>query len=90
MRSARLAWTLAAATIALVVAGNILGWVTADPQTAGGWGGGGSAALAAISLALLTFGLVGALIAARLPGNPIGWLLIAVGLSWATDSALEG
>jgi hypothetical protein len=68
----------------------VLGDVTHDPQTAGGWGGGGSAALAAVSLSLLTFGLVGALIAARLPANPIGWLLIAVGMSCATDSALEG
>ena len=90
MRAARLPWTLAAATAVLFLVGNILGWVTHDPQTAGGWGGGGSAALAAVSASLLTFGLVGALIAARLPGNPIGWLLIAVGLSWATDSALEG
>jgi hypothetical protein len=90
MRSARLPWILAAATVVLFVTGNVLGYVTHDPQTAGGWGGGGSAALVAVSLSLLTFGLVGALIAARLPANPIGWLLIAIGLSWATDSALEG
>jgi hypothetical protein len=90
MRSARLACTLATATVVLFLIGNVLGYVTHDPQTAGGWGGGGSAALAAVSVSLLTFGLVGALIAARLPANPIGWLLIAVGLSWATDSALEG
>ena len=90
MRSARLAWTLAATIVACFVAGNVLGWVTHDPQTAGGWGGGGSAALAAVSASLLSFGLVGALIAARLPRNPIGWLLIAIGLSWAVDSALEG
>ena len=90
MRSTRLPWILAAATVVLFVVGNVLGYVTHDPQTAGGWGGGGSAALAAVSLSLLTFGLVGALIAARLPANPIGWLLIAVGMSWATDSALEG
>jgi hypothetical protein len=90
VRSALLAWTLAAATVAFFVAGNVLGYVTHDPQTAGGWGGGGSAALAAVSLSLLTFGLVGALIASRLPENPIGWLLIAVGMSWAVDSTLEG
>lgn len=90
MRSALLAWTLAAVTFVLFVAGNVLGWVTDDPQTAGGWGGGGSAGLAAVSVSLLTFALVGALIAARLPRNPIGWLLIAIGLSWAVDSTLEG
>jgi hypothetical protein len=90
VRSARLPWTLAAVTLVLFVVGNILGWVTHDPQTAGGWGGGGSAALAAVSVALFSFSVVGALIASRLPENAIGWLLIAVGLLWATDSALEG
>jgi hypothetical protein len=89
MRS-RLPGILAIATAILFAAGNLLGYVTHDPQTAGGWGGGGSAALAAVSLSLLTFSLVGALIAARLPASPIGWLLIAVGLSWAGDSTLEG
>ena len=90
MRSTRLPWALAVATLVLFVVGNVLGWVTHDPQTAGGWGGGGSVALAALSVALFSFSLVGALIASRLPENAIGWLLIAVGLSWATDSALEG
>lgn len=35
-----------------------------------------------LMLALLAFPLVGAVIAARQPRNPIGWILLAVGLSW--------
>ena len=77
-------------TLALFVTGNVLGWVTHDPQTAGDWGGGGSAALVATSLALFTFSVAGFLIASRHPRNLIGWILLAVGFLWAFDSTLEG
>ena len=77
-------------TLALFVAGNVLGWVTHDPQTAGDWGGGGSGALLATSCALFTFSVAGFLIASRHARNPIGWILLAIGFSWAVDSALEG
>ena len=59
-------------------------------RTAGGWGGGGPAALAAFSIALLTFAVVGALIASRHPRNAVGWILLAIGCSWALDSTFEG
>ena len=78
MPVARLPLLLTVATFALFVAGNVLGWVTHDPQTAGSWGGGGSPALAVISVALFMFAVVGALVASRHPANAIGWLLIAV------------
>jgi hypothetical protein len=77
-------------TFVLFIAGNVLGWVTHDPQSAGDWGGGGSAALLAVSLALLCFSVMGWLIASRQPGNAIGWILIAIRFLWALDSALEG
>ena len=83
-------------TISLVLAcilfgiGDVLGFVTHDPQNAGGWGGGGPAALVAFSIALLTFSAVGALIASRHPRNAVGWILIGIGFSWALDSAFEG
>jgi hypothetical protein len=76
--------------LGLFVVGNVLGYVTDDPQTAGNWGGGGWVGLLTVSLALATFAVVGALVASRQPGNAVGWLLIAVGMSWALDSALEG
>jgi hypothetical protein len=77
-------------TLALFATGNVLGWVTHDPQTAGNWGGGGSVALLATSFALFTFSIAGFLIASRQPQNPVGWILLAIGFSWAIDSALEG
>jgi hypothetical protein len=81
---------LLAGVLALFAIGNVLGYITQDPQSAGNWGGGGWVALLAASLALSTFAVVGALIASRQPRNAIGWLLIAVGASWALDSTLEG
>jgi hypothetical protein len=86
----RLPLLLTLTTFALFVVGNVLGWVTHDPQTAGGWGGGGSPALAAISIALFSFSIVGALVASRHPGNAIGWILLVVAFLWALDSTLEG
>jgi hypothetical protein len=77
-------------TFVLFVVGNVLGWVTHDPQSAGDWGGGGSAALLAVSVALFCFSVMGCLIASRQPRNAIGWILIAIGFLWALDSALEG
>jgi hypothetical protein len=90
MPVARLPLLLTVTTFALFVTGNVLGWVTHDPQTAGDWGGGGSPALAAISLALFTFSVVGALVASRQPANAIGWLLLGVAFVWALDTTLEG
>lgn len=55
MPVARLPLFLTVTTFALFVTGNVLDWVTHDPQSAGDWGGGGSPALAAVSLALFTF-----------------------------------
>jgi hypothetical protein len=58
-----------------------------------------SLALAAtFALVLQVFGVVGAVVAARLPGNPVGWLFLALALldalyelgSGATQLALDG
>ncbi|HEY2789438.1 MAG TPA: hypothetical protein VGI72_08275 [Gaiellales bacterium] len=90
MRLARLPTIFLALAIILFGIGDALGFVTHDPQNAGGWGGGGPAALVAFSIALFTFAAIGALIASRHPRNAVGWILIGIGLSWALDSALEG
>jgi hypothetical protein len=42
------------------------------------------------ALALLSFPLVGALVASRRPGNAIGWLFCAAGLLFAAASLAEG
>ena len=47
--------------------------------------GGGDPWLWGIAAAALGFGTVGALIASRHPGNPIGWLMLAVGVGNAVS-----
>jgi hypothetical protein len=42
------------------------------------------------SLAVLVFVIVGAVVAARRPRNPIGWILIAEGLLWRAMPVLTG
>jgi signal transduction histidine kinase len=48
-------------------------------------GGGGDPWLPGIAAAALGFGTVGALIASRHPDNPIGWLVLAVGVGQAVS-----
>jgi hypothetical protein len=90
VRLARLPAICLALAFILFGIGDVLGWITHDPQNAGGWGGGGPAALVAFSITLLTFAVVGALIASRHPRNAVGWILVGIGFSWALDSTLEG
>lgn len=42
------------------------------------------------ALAMLTFPVVGVLIASRQPRNTIGWILLAIGLAWALIGVAEG
>ena len=68
-----LPWTLVALALALLVASNTLSGITGTGDSIGSdvwiWGVG------------VTFGATGSLIAARHPGNPIGWLCLAVSVS---------
>lgn len=47
-------------------------------------------ALGRAAFATVGFALVGALVAARRPANPIGWLLLAEALLWTASGAIEG
>jgi hypothetical protein len=72
-----LAWIGVAVAAAEVIGALVIG--TAAHGSPGGF--------AALGLALvLTFPLMGALIASKRPDNPIGWIFIAVGVSFATAS----
>ncbi len=84
--AAWLAWSLWSLCMALVVLGLLLDFVTDEPVPpdvpAEILVGPAVAVLTAVlSLAYLT---VGALIASRLPSNPIGWLFCGVGLLYET------
>jgi hypothetical protein len=82
-----LAWSLAGLSGAMFVAGAILAvlslYVTAPGEQAqNDWGTGGAIANILILAPFLAFTVVGALIAARRPENPIGWICLVAGLFW--------
>jgi len=87
MTPARLAPTLAVVTAVTYAAGEIL-LLTAD-STGGAYDESPLVSLA-FSLMVLVFVAVGAVVAARLPSNPIGWLFCAAGLFLALTSVTYG
>ena len=87
-RATRLAWSLAALSVAMFIVGAALtlsslsvGAAT-EPSTSSDWGTAGPLSSLVIFLPFLAFPLVGALIASRRPENPIGWICLAAGLFW--------
>jgi DNA-binding SARP family transcriptional activator len=78
-----LAWSLLGLSIALAVIGAVLSLAghPASPDLDYG---------VAFSAVFLGFSVVGALVAARLPRNPVGWLLLIQGLCWELSGALAG
>jgi hypothetical protein len=72
-----LAWSLGGLAVALAVCASVLAAVGAAhrPRLA-------ELPDLAYLATFLVFALVGTLVAARHPGNPVGWLLLAGGLSW--------
>jgi hypothetical protein len=81
-RAARLAWSLAALSVAMFLASFPLFVLARSAQVPSSWDanlGVGSQVGGAL---FLVFPIVGALIAARHPRNPIGWILLADGFLW--------
>ena len=78
MRARRLAWTVFGVSTALSASGLVL---LAQVPARLLERADNSFALSALFVAiLLVFGLVGAIVASRLPANPIGWLFLALAL----------
>jgi hypothetical protein len=88
------AWTTFALTSALLLVGLVLEWFTRGVTASNSFGASGVNFLFTILFALLfwMFPLASTVIATRRPRNPIGWLLLAVGLGWSllTVSAAYG
>jgi hypothetical protein len=68
-----LAWALAALSVVLFMAAVALQIVTLPVRSPSSWGTGGISTPLWAILPFLPFPIVGALIASRRPGNPIGW-----------------
>ncbi len=60
----------------------VFGVLARDAVQSGSWSGGGAWAGIAFVLAMFTYPAAGWLLAARRPENPIGWLLLAIGVAW--------
>jgi hypothetical protein len=86
-----LAWTLAGLALLLFVPGVWLGLLVAptDPAQAQAGTAGTGAAFAAVALALVSSAIVGAVVASRRPGHPVGWLLLGIGLAIPLNLLVE-
>ncbi len=85
---ARLSWILFGAAAALSASGLVL--LALSPPQAVEDGDGSFVLSAAFTVIPLAFGLVGALVAARLPANPIGWLFLGIALVNAIYQLADG
>jgi MFS family permease len=79
--AARLAWSLVALSVALLLCGIALSRTTGATVPELAYGGRAELDVAVHSLAtLLTFSVVGAVVASRHPRNAIGWIFCSMGL----------
>ena len=83
-RTRLVAWSLAGVTVLVLVAALVLVGLNA-----GRVGRGNVGANAFLAVAVLVYAVTGGLIASRLPGNAIGWLLCLIGLSLAASMFTE-
>ena len=87
--SALLAWSLAGLSLAMFVASVTL-WVLArSAQLPGDLGASVTPIDMLVSVPVLAFPVVGALIASKRSHNPIGWICLAEGLLWAFLGMIE-
>jgi hypothetical protein len=81
-----LAWSLAGLSVAMFLASAALYFLDRSVQSPGYWVTPGTVIGELLGfvpfLAFVAFPLVGALIASRHPGNPIGWICLVAGLLW--------
>jgi hypothetical protein len=81
--SSLLAWSLAGLSVLLYTA-SVLLYLLTHP-----WGLSSTVSGLSANALYLIFTVVGALISARRPGNPIGWVLLADGLLWILSYTMD-
>lgn len=74
-------WLLGVALVAAIVAMKLAGWH--------GSGNTSSSGLVALLLAFIAFATMGALVAARVPRNALGWIFLAIAVLAATSGVSE-
>ncbi len=86
------AWVVFAATSALWVVAVVTAWATRDLEGSESLGSSGADLLVTVGIAvvLLMFPVAGVVIATRQPANPIGWLLLAIGVGWGLLAGATG
>src|SRR5215210_5678926 len=93
MMSARLAsllaWSLVGLSVVMFVARIPLFVLVSSVRIPSSWEADPSMGDLLSGLLFLVFPLVGALIAARHPRNPIGWILLADGLLWMLSGVMD-
>src|SRR5829696_4543287 len=86
--AAWMAWSVCAVSVALIVLTLSLDFFTDDSLTSGGFDLSqrpGPALAVLTGMLSLVYPAVGAIIASRLPTNPIGWIFCGVGVVYATQ-----
>jgi len=89
--AALLAWSLAAASLALLLTAEMLSYLSrsASPASVDGTNWLSYAITMAFTVMIAAYATVGALVASRRPSNAVGWLLCAVGLATAVERFAE-
>jgi hypothetical protein len=86
-----LAWSLVPLSAALLVGGVALARTTRSTAPELPYGSAGDADSVILTLAsVLTFTVVGAIVATRHPRNPIGWIFCSVGLVEGLNALARG
>ena len=88
-RAAWLAWSLASLSVGLFVVSVLLFALARSANVPRSWDVNFSLIGQLAGTSFLIFPLVGALIAARRPRNPIGWILLADGLLWLLSGVMD-
>ena len=83
-----LAWATFGVAVGMWAA-TLVGYVVLEPNTSGDWGGATILANLPFIVMILTFDVIGVLIATRRPGSSIGWLVLVIGLAWSGGDLLN-
>ncbi len=87
--AAWLAWSLAGLSVAMFLASVVLWILAGSAQLPSALGASVILIDMLVSVPVLAFPVVGALIVSRRPRNPIGWICLANGLLWAILGMIE-